>query len=149
MPCIRTDCTCSALPTKLCIIIHNLLHQLLDQLLTDRTVLAVSQFRYRLCNCCNYFIGIDNVWLAGYRPLVEQTQVPAWMLRSRDRRLSSDRSEIPNPFAELTRRPVRVQVLVASPADGVDPNHRPGLQRRHDSACRICHIGRPQIDARP
>jgi hypothetical protein len=50
VPCIRADCTCSGVSTKLCVIIHNFAHQLLNQLLADRTVLAASQFplhRYR------------------------------------------------------------------------------------------------------
>jgi hypothetical protein len=65
VPCIRADCTCSSVSTKLCVIIHNFARQLFNQLLADRTVLAASQFCHRLCNCCNHFIGIDRLWLAG------------------------------------------------------------------------------------
>jgi hypothetical protein len=67
VPCIGTDCTCSGVSTKLCVIIHNFAHQLFNQLLADRTILTAGQFCHCLCNRCNHLIGIDRVWLAGCR----------------------------------------------------------------------------------
>src|SRR5215471_8400264 len=65
VPCIRADRTCSGVATKLCIIIHNFTHQLLNHLLADRTILAASQLCHSLGNCCNHFVRINGVWFAG------------------------------------------------------------------------------------
>src|SRR6202011_513890 len=67
MACIRADSTCSRVPTKLCVIIYNLAHQLFNQLLADRTVLAARQFCHSLCNGSNHFVSINHVWLAACR----------------------------------------------------------------------------------
>src|ERR1700720_1187519 len=74
-------------PTKFCIIIHNLAHQLFNQLLADRTVLTVRQFCHSLCNCCNHFVSINRVWLAACRrifskKIFDQLQHPAMKARS-------------------------------------------------------------------
>jgi hypothetical protein len=42
VPRMRPDCTCSFFSTKLGIIVHDFAHQLLDQLLADRTILTAS-----------------------------------------------------------------------------------------------------------
>jgi len=54
----------SVVSTKLSVIIHNFAHQLFDQLLSDRTILAAGKFCDSLCDGDDHFIrftGIDFV----------------------------------------------------------------------------------------
>ncbi len=65
---MRPDCTCRVLATKLSVIVHNFAHQLFDQMLSDRAILAGGQFRDRLRDSDDHFIGfigIDFVRSAG------------------------------------------------------------------------------------
>jgi len=70
VPCIKPDCTRSVLPTKLCIVFHNLARQLFDDLLAYCSALAASHFGYRLCNCAYYFNGHSNRSLEEFAELL-------------------------------------------------------------------------------
>jgi hypothetical protein len=42
VPRMRPDCTCRVFSTKLGVVVHNFVHQLFDQLLSDRTLLLAG-----------------------------------------------------------------------------------------------------------
>ena len=66
MPGVRAAHTHHVLATKLCVVIHNLAHQLFDQLLADCAVLTASQFRYRLRDTSPVSTLSDLPVIAGY-----------------------------------------------------------------------------------
>ena len=61
---IRAGCGGRLFPAKLGVVVHNLAHQLLNQLLADDPILLARQFCDRLRDCVDdfiCFIGIDFV----------------------------------------------------------------------------------------
>jgi hypothetical protein len=44
MPRMRSDCACRVFTPKLGVVLHNLVHQLLDHLLADDPILLARQF---------------------------------------------------------------------------------------------------------
>ena len=61
MPRVRPNCACRVFSTKLRIVVHDFMRQLLEQLLADRTILTASQFRDGLCDCVDHFIGFVGI----------------------------------------------------------------------------------------
>jgi hypothetical protein len=57
---MRPDVARCVFPTKLVIVLHDLAHQVLYQVLADRAVLATGQFSHRLRDRDNHFVGLTR-----------------------------------------------------------------------------------------
>ena len=58
---VRAGCGGRLFATKLAVLMHYLLHQLLDHLLADNAILLTRQFCDCFCDCVDHLVGFSGI----------------------------------------------------------------------------------------